>query len=69
MRNTSQAALSLFMEGSLFSGDLVRLKCRSYPDDARRLWAELDGRKRFPLSELLPTRITLADLLRGNPMV
>jgi PRTRC genetic system protein B len=66
---TIQAALTLFMEGSLFNGDLSRLKCRAYPDDVRRLWAELDGRKRFPLSELLPTRITLADLLRGNPMV
>ena len=36
---TIQAALKLFMEGSLFNADLSRGKCRSYPDDVRQLWA------------------------------
>ena len=58
-----QAALQLFMEGSLFNADLSRGKCRSYPDDVRQLWAELDGRKRFPLSELVSTSTRLQALL------
>jgi hypothetical protein len=41
------------MENSLFNGDLSRGKCRRYPDDVRQLWAELEGKKRFPLSELV----------------
>jgi PRTRC genetic system protein B len=60
---TIQAALTLFMEGSLFNADLSRGKCRSYPDDVRRLWAELDGRPRFPLSELRPASLRLQDLM------
>jgi hypothetical protein len=60
---TIQAALTLFMEGSLFNADLSRGKCRSYPDDVRQLWAELDGRQRFPLSELAPTSTRLQALL------
>ena len=58
-----QAALQLFMEGSLFNADLSRGKCRSYPDDVRQLWAELDGRKRFSLSELVSTSTRLQALL------
>ncbi|HIP73618.1 MAG TPA: hypothetical protein EYH05_19750 [Anaerolineae bacterium] len=50
-------ALTLFMEGSYFNADLSGGKCQSYPDDVRRLWAELDGRKRFPLSQLVPAQI------------
>lgn len=60
---TIQAALKLFMEGSLFNADLSRGKCRSHPDDVRQLWAELDGRQRFPLSELAPTSTRLQALL------
>ena len=60
---TIQAALKLFMEGSLFNADLSRGKCRSYPDDVRQLWAELDGRPRFPLSEMVPTQTRLQALL------
>ena len=45
---TVQAALALFMEGSLFNADLSRGKCVSHPEDVRGLWAELNGRKRFP---------------------
>ncbi|WP_420640496.1 hypothetical protein [Candidatus Leptofilum sp.] len=59
---TIQAALQLFMEGSLFNADLSRGKCRSYPDDVRQLWAELDGRPRFPLSELAPAQMRLRNL-------
>ena len=47
--DTMQQALALFMEGSLFNGDLSQGKCQSLPDDVRQLWAELDGRQRFPL--------------------
>ena len=53
---TIQQALRVFMEGSLFNADLSRGKCQSYPEDVSQLWAELDGRKRFPLSELVPAQ-------------
>jgi hypothetical protein len=58
-----QTALTLFLEGSLFNADLSRGKCKSHPEDVRELWAELDGRKRFPLSELVPAQMTLWHLL------
>lgn len=58
-----QTALTLFLEGSLFNADLSRSKCRSHPEDVRQLWAELDGRKRFPLSELVPAQTQLGHLL------
>lgn len=58
-----QTALTLFLEGSLFNADLSRGKCRSHPEDVRELWAELDGRKRFPLSELVPAQMTLWNLV------
>jgi hypothetical protein len=60
---TIQAALHLFMEGSLFNADLSGGKCRSYPDDVRQLWAELNCRQRFPLSELVPAHTSLKALL------
>ena len=56
-------ALSLFMEESLFNADLSRSKCVSRPEDVRELWAELDGRKRFPLSELVPSHTSLEALI------
>ncbi len=56
-------ALTLFLEGSLFNVDLSRGKCVSCPEDVRELWSELDGRKRFPLSELVPIQIGLRALL------
>ncbi|HFE67598.1 MAG TPA: hypothetical protein ENJ93_10080 [Chloroflexi bacterium] len=58
-----QTALTLFMEGSYFNADLSSGKCQSYPDDVRRLWAELDGRKRFPLSQLAPAQKSLWSLV------
>jgi hypothetical protein len=61
---TIEAALGLFMENSLFNGDLSRGKCHYYPDDVRELWAKLEGKKRFPLSELVSCRrVLLQDLL------
>lgn len=60
---TVEAALSLFMENSLFNGDLSRGKCRRHADDVRELWAALEGKKRFPLSELVSCRRVLRDLL------
>ena len=59
---TIQQALHLFLEGSLFNIDLSRGKCQSHPEDVRVLWAELDGRKRFPLSELISMNMRLRDL-------
>ena len=61
--HTIEVALSLFMENSLFNGDLRRGKCRRYPDDVRQLWAVLEGKSRFPLSELVSCRRVLRDLL------
>ncbi|HRQ42145.1 MAG TPA: hypothetical protein PLD25_29855 [Chloroflexota bacterium] len=58
-----QTALTLFLEGSLFNVDLSRGKCRSHPEDVRQLWAELDGRKRFPLGELVPTGRTINSVI------
>ena len=60
---TIQAALTLFMEGSLFNADMSRGKCQSFSDDVRRLWAELDGKKRFPLAELVPIGQSIGQLL------
>jgi PRTRC genetic system protein B len=56
-------ALTLFWQGSQFNGHLSQGKSQSYPEDVRRLWAELDGRRRFPLAELVPMNRTLRDLL------
>lgn len=60
---TIQQALQLFMEGSLFNADLSQGKCQSHPDAVCSLWAELDGRRRFPLSELVSAQMTLWNLL------
>jgi hypothetical protein len=60
---TIEGALSLFLEGSLFNGDLGQGKCRRAADDVRQLWGGLEGMKRFPLSELVDCRKTLQDLL------
>ena len=60
---TIQRAFQLFIEDSLFNADLSQEKCQSYPEDVRQLWAKLDGRKRFPLSELIPANISLRNLL------
>jgi hypothetical protein len=54
--DTIEQALSLFLEGSLFNGDLAAGKCRRFPDDVRKLWLQLDGAKRFPAGELVKAR-------------
>jgi hypothetical protein len=51
--DTIEQALSLFLENSLFNGDLAAGKCRSFPDDVRKLWTQLEGVKRFPAGELV----------------
>jgi hypothetical protein len=50
---TIEQALSLFLEGSLFNGDLAAGKCRRFPDDVRKLWMQLEGANRFPAGELI----------------
>ena len=58
-----QTALTVFMKDSYFNADLSNGKCQSYPDDVRQLWVNLDGKKRFPLSELVPLQRNLSWLL------
>jgi hypothetical protein len=60
---TVHRALQLFMEGSLFNADLSSNKCQSCQDDVRLLWEKLDGRKRFPLGELVPAQTSLWNLV------
>ncbi|MDT8306511.1 MAG: hypothetical protein RRC07_11285 [Anaerolineae bacterium] len=60
---TIRAALTLFLEDSYFNGDLSRGKCHRYPDDVQKLWVDLVGKERFPLSELVGCEIVLRDLL------
>lgn len=60
---TIHHALTLFMEGSHFNADLSNNKCRRHPHDVRQLWAEIDGKKRFPLGQLVPMQRTLSHLL------
>lgn len=57
--DTIERALNLFLEGSLFNGDLAVNKCRSFPDDVRWLWAQLEGVRRFPIGELVPVNTVL----------
>jgi hypothetical protein len=54
--DTIEQALSLFLEGSLFNGDLAAGKCVSDPEDVRQLWAQLEGATRFPNVELVKAR-------------
>lgn len=60
--HTILAAITRFLEGSLFNKDLHQNKCRTYPEDILQLWQQLDGRKRFPLSELVPANVSLNQL-------
>lgn len=59
---TIHQACHLFLEGSLFNADLSQGKSQSYSDDVRQLWADINGRKRFPLSDLAPTSLRLENL-------
>lgn len=60
---TLDQALTLFWEGSNFNSHLSQKKCNSYPRDVRQLWRQLDGKKRFPLSELVPMKKNLHSLM------
>src|SRR5690606_36967899 len=57
--DTIEQALSLFLEGSLFNADLAANRCRSFSDDVRQLWQQLEGARRFPVGELAPARARL----------
>ena len=63
IQQNMQTALTLFMEDSYFNADLSVGKCASYESDVRQLWGKLDGKKRFPLSELVPLQRNLSWLL------
>lgn len=56
-------ALRLFLEGSAFNGHLSQGKSVREGEDVRRLWAKLDGRRRFPVGELVAMGRHLRDLL------
>ena len=56
-------ALSLFLEGSSFNGDLAQGKCQSHPDNVLDLWEKIVGKKRFPLTELVDVGKAVQDLL------
>ncbi len=56
-------ALKMFWEDSLFNGHLSHGKSKTHAKDVRKLWQNLDGRKRFPLTELIPAQRTLQSLL------
>mgnify|MGYP001495220015 CR=1 FL=1 len=60
--HTIHQAVTLFLEGSLFNSDLSQGKCCTHPDDILQLWHRLDGRRRFPFSELVFSGQTLASL-------
>jgi PRTRC genetic system protein B len=49
--------------GSAFSSHQVSGKSKRHPDDVRLLLLELDGRKRFPLDDLLAAGLTMAEWL------
>lgn len=61
---TLDAALSLFLVGSRFNDHQQGERCRSHPTTIYDLWARLEGKRRFPLGELVPSRYTL-DAISG----
>lgn len=61
---TIYPALQLILEGSAFNNHAIQKRCHKYPDDVRHLWHELDGRRRFPLAELVATNATLGSFIR-----
>jgi PRTRC genetic system protein B len=56
-------ALRLFLEGSRFNNDLSTNKCRAFPNNVGELWRKLDGKRKFPLKELVPMQQQLRELL------
>jgi PRTRC genetic system protein B len=61
---TIGAALSLFLEGSRFNRHLIQGKSQAFPDDIHQLWHTLAGKRRFPLTQLVPTYRQLAHIMR-----
>ncbi|MBI2060691.1 MAG: hypothetical protein HYT87_13050 [Nitrospirae bacterium] len=59
---TMMKAFDVFME-SEFNADLSGRRCHSYPEDVRRLWEGIRGRRRFPEIQLIKTHLTLGDLI------
>ena len=55
---TIEAALHLFLEGSLFNEDLSAHKSQRHPENVLLLWAELHERPYFPLGDLQPAQVT-----------
>lgn len=51
--------------GTPFGSHSVGGKCKSHPDDVRKLYLDLEQRRarRFPAKELIPARRTLGDLM------
>lgn len=62
-RDTIAAALTLFMEGSAFNHDNSQNRCRSFPENTLALWRQLDGKRKFPNSELVAARLRLGQLM------
>lgn len=62
-RETMAAALHLFMEGSQFNHDNSQNRCRSFPENTLDLWRQLQGKRQFPLTELVATRLRLGQLI------
>ncbi len=60
-KRTIRSAFDTFIS-SQFNSHLAKDKSRSHPN-ILDLWCEINGRKRFPLTELLPTRKTLSQIL------
>lgn len=60
--DTLDAALDALF-AARFQAHLLNQRCRRYPDDVRRLLADLDSAAAFPLDELLPAGNTLSTLL------
>ncbi len=52
---------------SLFNGDLSNGKCVSYPDSVIDLWKSINGKRKFPYKELIPSsQFCIRNLMRWN---
>lgn len=59
--DTIEAVWRLILE-SPFNGDRAAERCRTHPEDARKLLLALDGKKTFPKNALIKTNHTVGDL-------
>ena len=62
---TIRPALELFLS-STFNNHEVDGKSRRRPDDVRALWQEIAGRRRFPVGDLVPMRLSLGEVIHGH---